>query len=76
MASSKVVSKNCNLAKLSSDSALGNAFRDLKDIKLYPSVGAKRPGAHLRVNFGQSPFIFDIDGMVAVRSFTSEFLCD
>ncbi|MCJ1415487.1 hypothetical protein MMC32_001819 [Xylographa parallela] len=43
----------------------GNAFRDIKDIKLYPSVGAKRPGAQLRVNFGQSPFIFDIDGMVA-----------
>jgi hypothetical protein len=26
----------------------------------------KQPGAHLRVNFGQSPFIFDIDGMMAV----------
>ncbi|MCJ1476409.1 hypothetical protein MMC13_005075 [Lambiella insularis] len=43
----------------------GNAFRDLKDIKLFPSVGAKRPGAQLMVNFGQRPFVFDIDGMVA-----------
>ncbi|MCJ1245890.1 Ran-binding protein 9 [Trapelia coarctata] len=42
----------------------GNAFRDLKDIKLYPSVGAKQPGAHLRANFGQMPFMFDIDGMM------------
>lgn len=48
---------------------LGNAFRDLKDIKLYPSIGAKRPGAHLRVNFGQTPFMFDIDGMMTVSSF-------
>jgi len=47
----------------------GNAFRDLKDIKLYPSVGAKRPGAHLRVNFGQIPFMFDIDGMMMVSTF-------
>jgi len=27
----------------------------------------KRPQAHLSVNFGQKPFVFDIDGMVAVR---------
>lgn len=44
---------------------LGNAFRDLRDTKLYPSVGMKKqPGAHLSANFGQRPFIFDIDGMV------------
>lgn len=46
---------------------LGVAFRDLKDIGLYPSVGMKRPQAHLSVNFGQKPFAFDIDGLVAVR---------
>jgi len=49
----------------------GNAFRDLKEIKLYPSVGAKRPGAHLRVNFGQMPFMFDIDGMMTVSRSSS-----
>ena len=53
--------------RLVADMNSGNAFRDLKDIKLYPSVGAKRPGAQLRVNFGQKPFLFDIDGMMAVR---------
>ena len=26
----------------------------------------KRSGEHIRVNFGQSPFVFDIDGMMAV----------
>lgn len=43
----------------------GNAFRDLRDIKVYPSVGMKRPHAHLSVNFGQRPFMFDIDRMVS-----------
>ncbi|KAL8903112.1 MAG: hypothetical protein Q9171_007514, partial [Xanthocarpia ochracea] len=42
----------------------GNAFRDLKDKTVYPSVGMKRPHAQLTVNFGQSPFIFDIDSMI------------
>ena len=46
----------------------GNAFRDLRDIKVYPSVGMKRPHAHLSVNFGQRPFMFDIDRMVSVRT--------
>ena len=27
----------------------------------------KRPGAHIRVNFGQMPFVYDIDGMMTVR---------
>lgn len=40
---------------------LGNAFRDITDVPLYPSVGLKRPQEHVRVNFGQSPFIYDID---------------
>ena len=47
---------------------LGIAFRDLKDVRLYPSVGMKRPGAQLMVNFGQMPFLFDIDGMMAVSN--------
>ena len=28
----------------------------------------KKSGEHIRVNFGHSPFVFDIDGMMAVRS--------
>lgn len=44
----------------------GNAFRDLKDVKVYPSIGMKRPHAHATVNFGHKPFVFDIDGMMSV----------
>lgn len=46
-------------------SFVGTAFREIKG-KLFPSVGMKKPGEHIRVNLGQSPFIFDIDGMMSV----------
>ncbi|KAI0838710.1 SPRY-domain-containing protein [Hypoxylon sp. FL0890] len=39
------------------------AFRDIKG-DLYPTVGMKKAGEHIRVNFGQTGFIFDIDSMV------------
>jgi hypothetical protein len=32
----------------------------------------KKTGEHIRVNFGQSPFVFDIDGMMAA---SIPFLC-
>ncbi len=44
---------------------VGTAFREIKG-KLFPSVGMKKPGEHIRINLGQSPFIFDIDGMMSV----------
>lgn len=47
----------------------GTAFREVRG-KLFPSVGMKRPGEHVWVNFGQSPFVFDIDGMVLVSQYT------
>lgn len=47
---------------------VGTAFRDINKVKLYPSVGMKRAGEHIRVNFGQSPFIFDIDGMMSASN--------
>ncbi|KUI74076.1 Ran-binding protein 10 [Cytospora mali] len=34
---------------------LDTAFREVRG-KLYPSVGMKKPGEHVRVNFGQTPF--------------------
>lgn len=43
---------------------LGVAFRDIKGPSLYPSVGMKKTGEHVRINFGQSPFVYDIDTMV------------
>lgn len=46
----------------------GDAFQGIKtDRLLYPSVGMKKPGDHLRVNFGASPFVFDIDGYMEVQ---------
>ncbi|KAI4640382.1 hypothetical protein J4E93_008588 [Alternaria ventricosa] len=43
----------------------GTAFRDLKpNMPYYPTVGMKKPGEMVRVNFGQEPFAFDIDKMV------------
>ncbi|KAL5324183.1 hypothetical protein ACEPPN_008727 [Leptodophora sp. 'Broadleaf-Isolate-01'] len=47
---------------------LGTAFRDINKEKLYPSVGMKKSGEHVRVNFGQSPFVFDIDGMMSASN--------
>lgn len=39
-------------------------------MKLYPSVGVKKQaGVHFIANFGQQPFVFDIDGMVKVCFF-------
>lgn len=46
---------------------LGTASRDVKG-KLYPCIGMRKNGEHIRVNFGQSPFVFDIDGMMAVSA--------
>jgi hypothetical protein len=49
----------------------GIAFRDLKtDIPYYPTVGMKKPNETLRANFGQEPFHFDIDKMVAYEKAT------
>ncbi|PSK49422.1 hypothetical protein B9Z65_8217 [Elsinoe australis] len=44
---------------------LGEAFTLTKaQDGLYPSVGIKKPQEHLRANFGQTPFVFDIDSLV------------
>jgi hypothetical protein len=54
---------------------LDTAFRDLTfdapgktsgKGDFYPSVGLRTPGEHVRVNFGQKPFVFDIGGYVMV----------
>ncbi|PHH87303.1 hypothetical protein CDD83_9045 [Cordyceps sp. RAO-2017] len=44
---------------------LGVAFHDLiNKSKMYPSVSLKKPGEHILVNFGQLPFVYDIDDMM------------
>jgi hypothetical protein len=49
---------------------LGTSFRDIKGDKLYPTVGLKKPTEHLRANFGQTPFIFDLTSLMTVSSCT------
>ena len=56
---------NCFFTK--NGNHLGKAFDGIKGSELYPSVGIKKPQEHLRANFGQTPFIFDIDSMIEVR---------
>ncbi|KIH88548.1 ran-binding protein [Sporothrix brasiliensis 5110] len=53
---------------------LGVAFKDIKSssLKLFPSVGMKKLGEHIRVNFGQVPFTFDIDGVMKVLQFLQQ----
>ncbi|KAF0326865.1 SPRY domain-containing protein [Colletotrichum asianum] len=47
---------------------LGTAFREIgKGNNLYPTVGLKKSGEHVRVNFGRSPFVFDIEGMMTAE---------
>ena len=44
---------------------LGIAFRELRTKQPFPSVGLKKySGAQIRANFGQRPFVFDIDDKV------------
>ncbi|KAM4057614.1 SPRY domain-containing protein [Hirsutella rhossiliensis] len=43
---------------------LGVAFHDVARSKLYPSVSLKKPGEHVLVNFGQLPFVYNIDDMM------------
>lgn len=42
----------------------GTAFTGIKGDRLFPSVGMKKPGEHLRINFGRTPFVFDIDRLM------------
>lgn len=45
---------------------LDTAFHDVTKGKLYPSISLKKAGEHVRANFGQSPFVFNIDDIVRV----------
>ncbi|KAL8969564.1 MAG: hypothetical protein Q9183_001944 [Haloplaca sp. 2 TL-2023] len=42
----------------------GTAFRDLKGVNVHPCLGIGRPNAHVTVNFGQKPFVYDIDDVL------------
>ncbi|KAI5785931.1 concanavalin A-like lectin/glucanase domain-containing protein [Geopyxis carbonaria] len=46
---------------------LGIAFRDIDKGKLFPVVGMKKAGEHIRANFGQEGFVFDIDNYMKME---------
>ncbi|KAF4332329.1 RANBPM-like protein [Fusarium beomiforme] len=43
---------------------LGTAFNDINRGKLYPAISLKKPGESIRVNFGQTPFVYNIDDLM------------
>ena len=45
----------------------GTAFHDVVKGKLYPAVSLKKPGEYVRANFGQTPFVYNIDDLMRVR---------
>jgi hypothetical protein len=46
----------------------GVAFHDVPRAKLFPAISLKKPGEHVMVNFGQTPFVYDIDDMMRVSA--------
>ncbi|GAA5975303.1 hypothetical protein JCM5350_006421 [Sporobolomyces pararoseus] len=48
---------------------LGYAFSNLSG-DLYPTIGLRTPNESVRVNFGQSPFIFDVESLLLDRKRT------
>lgn len=56
----------------------GSAVQDVPRSKLYPSVSLKKHGEEISVNFGQEPFVYNIDDMMNVciySKFYSPFHC-
>ncbi|KAF4448743.1 hypothetical protein F53441_7891 [Fusarium austroafricanum] len=43
---------------------IGTAFHDVNRGKLYPAISLKKPGEFIRVNFGQTPFVYNIDDLM------------
>ncbi|EEU45534.1 uncharacterized protein NECHADRAFT_69522 [Fusarium vanettenii 77-13-4] len=43
---------------------IGTAFHDVIRGKLYPTVSLKKPGEFIRANFGQTPFVYNIDDLM------------
>lgn len=45
----------------------GSAVSDVPRSKLYPSVSLRKHGEEILVNFGQEPFVYNIDDLMNVR---------
>lgn len=54
---------------------IGVAFKDIRGDKLlYPCVGIKKQTEYCKVNFGQTPFVFDIESLFRVSTCSSSLL--
>lgn len=40
--------------------SLGDAFEELVNLPLFPTVGLQTPGEEIEANFGLEPFLYDI----------------
>ncbi|KPM44768.1 hypothetical protein AK830_g1819 [Neonectria ditissima] len=43
---------------------IGTAFHDVIRGKLHPAISLKKPGEFIRANFGQTPFVYNIDDLM------------
>ncbi|KAF5016924.1 hypothetical protein F66182_11239, partial [Fusarium sp. NRRL 66182] len=43
---------------------IGTAFHDVARGKLYPAISLKKPGESIHANFGQTPFVYNIDDLM------------
>ncbi|KAH7325955.1 concanavalin A-like lectin/glucanase domain-containing protein [Stachybotrys elegans] len=43
---------------------IATAFHDVGKMDVYPSISLKKPGEHIRANFGQAPFVYNIDDLM------------
>ncbi|RSM17405.1 hypothetical protein CDV31_003821 [Fusarium ambrosium] len=43
---------------------IGTAFHDVVRSRLYPTISLKKPGEFIRANFGQTPFVYNIDDLM------------
>ncbi|CAG9762158.1 unnamed protein product [Ceutorhynchus assimilis] len=61
-----IVSANKDLVRFLTDGGASNAAHQgiLKEPNLYPTVGLQTPGEVVDANFGQEPFVFDIEDMM------------
>jgi hypothetical protein len=42
-------------------------FTNVNRGKLYPAISLRKAGEHVRANFGQTPFVYDINKHMRVR---------
>lgn len=54
------------IGSFNTDFGLADAFRDVARGKMFPTISLKKPGECVRANFGQAPFVYNIDDMMKV----------